>query len=100
MDYACAKGAIVAFTGSLALNLAANGIRVDRVAPGPIRALPIPPSFDEKEVETFGRDAAKMSSRSLRRRRYHGQSLSRHGLRSVQWLAARRFSSLRILAST
>src|SRR3546814_13091243 len=38
IDYAATKGAIVAFTRSLAPTLADKGIRVSGVAPGPIRS--------------------------------------------------------------
>jgi NAD(P)-dependent dehydrogenase (short-subunit alcohol dehydrogenase family) len=54
LDYAATKGAIVAFTRSLALNLADKGIRVNGVAPGPIWTPLIPASFDESKVESFG----------------------------------------------
>lgn len=56
IDYASTKGAIVAFTRSLALNLAQKGIRVNGVAPGPIWTPLIPASFPEERVETFGAD--------------------------------------------
>ena len=36
LDYAATKGAIIAFTRSLSQGLAARGIRVNAVAPGPI----------------------------------------------------------------
>jgi NAD(P)-dependent dehydrogenase (short-subunit alcohol dehydrogenase family) len=36
LDYSATKGAITAFTRSLALNLVDKGIRVNAVAPGPI----------------------------------------------------------------
>jgi NAD(P)-dependent dehydrogenase (short-subunit alcohol dehydrogenase family) len=56
IDYASTKGAIVAFTRSLALNLAARKIRVNAVAPGPIWTPLIPSSFDKKSVKEFGSD--------------------------------------------
>jgi NAD(P)-dependent dehydrogenase (short-subunit alcohol dehydrogenase family) len=56
LDYSSTKGAIVAFTRSLALNLAEKGIRVNGVAPGPIWTPLIPSTFPPEEVETFGGD--------------------------------------------
>ena len=37
LDYSATKGAIVSFTRSLALSVASEGIRVNAVAPGPVR---------------------------------------------------------------
>ncbi len=54
MDYASTKGAITAFTRSLAQNLAEKNIRVNGVAPGPIWTPLIPASFDMKKVKEFG----------------------------------------------
>jgi len=56
MDYASTKGAIVAFTRSLASNLAERKIRVNGVAPGPIWTPLIPASFPEDKVKSFGKD--------------------------------------------
>lgn len=57
IDYSAAKGAIVSFTRSLALNLMDKGIRVNAVAPGPIWTPLIVSSFDRKKVSQFGSDA-------------------------------------------
>lgn len=54
LDYSSTKGAIVAFTRSLALNLVDRGIRVNGVAPGPIWTPLIPASFSEDRVSSFG----------------------------------------------
>ncbi|HUS34444.1 MAG TPA: SDR family oxidoreductase [Verrucomicrobiae bacterium] len=54
IDYASTKGAIVAFTRSLAKNLAEKEIRVNGVAPGPIWTPLIPSTFSEDKVEKFG----------------------------------------------
>jgi len=56
IDYAATKGALVAFTRSLALNLAKRGIRVNAVAPGPIWTPLISSSFSSDEVAEFGKD--------------------------------------------
>jgi len=56
IDYAATKGAIVAFTRSLAVNVAKKGIRVNAVAPGPIWTPLIPATFPEEKVEIFGKD--------------------------------------------
>ncbi|HEX9942212.1 MAG TPA: SDR family oxidoreductase [Thermoanaerobaculia bacterium] len=55
IDYASTKGAIVAFTRSLAQNLAPR-IRVNAVAPGPIWTPLIPASFPPDKVASFGKD--------------------------------------------
>ncbi|HZY22171.1 MAG TPA: SDR family oxidoreductase [Beijerinckiaceae bacterium] len=54
LDYSATKGAIVAFTRSLAKKLVEKGIRVNGVAPGPIWTPLIPSTFDAKHVASFG----------------------------------------------
>ncbi|KAF7805128.1 NADPH-dependent aldehyde reductase 1, chloroplastic-like [Senna tora] len=54
LDYTATKGAIVAFTRGLSLQLVSKGIRVNGVAPGPIWTPLIPASFKEEEVAEFG----------------------------------------------
>lgn len=56
LDYSSTKGAIVAFTRSLALSLAEKRIRVNAVAPGPIWTPLIPSTFPEEKVQSFGAD--------------------------------------------
>jgi NAD(P)-dependent dehydrogenase (short-subunit alcohol dehydrogenase family) len=56
IDYASTKGAIVAFTRSLAGNLKQRRIRVNAVAPGPVWTPLIPASFPADKVESFGED--------------------------------------------
>jgi NAD(P)-dependent dehydrogenase (short-subunit alcohol dehydrogenase family) len=56
LDYAATKGAIVAFTRSLAGNLAKKRIRVNAVAPGPVWTPLIPSTFAPDKVARFGSD--------------------------------------------
>lgn len=56
IDYSATKGAITAFTRSMALNLADKGIRVNAVAPGPIWTPLIPATFDAQKVQEHGAD--------------------------------------------
>ncbi|XP_022870053.1 NADPH-dependent aldehyde reductase 1, chloroplastic-like [Olea europaea var. sylvestris] len=56
LDYTSTKGAIVAFTRGLALQLVKKGIRVNGVAPGPIWTPLIPASFSEEETANFGKE--------------------------------------------
>ena len=56
IDYAATKGAVVAFTRSLALSLVERGIRVNAVAPGPVWTPLIPASFAPEDVRKFGSD--------------------------------------------
>lgn len=56
VDYSSTKGAILAFTRSLAMQLVDKGIRVNAVAPGPIMTPLIPASFDAYHVKQFGKD--------------------------------------------
>jgi NAD(P)-dependent dehydrogenase (short-subunit alcohol dehydrogenase family) len=54
LDYASTKGAIVAFTRSLSMNVVGQGIRVNAVAPGPIWTPLIPSTFPADQVSEFG----------------------------------------------
>jgi NAD(P)-dependent dehydrogenase (short-subunit alcohol dehydrogenase family) len=58
LDYSSTKGAITAFTRSLAKNLVKDGIRVNAVAPGPIWT-PLNPFGGQppEEVKDFGKDS-------------------------------------------
>lgn len=56
LDYASTKGAIHAFTKSLAQNLVERGIRVNCVAPGPVWTPLNPSDKDAKDVAEFGAD--------------------------------------------
>jgi NAD(P)-dependent dehydrogenase (short-subunit alcohol dehydrogenase family) len=56
LDYASTKGAIHAFTKSLAQNLVERGIRVNCVAPGPVWTPLNPADQKPKDVAEFGAD--------------------------------------------
>jgi NAD(P)-dependent dehydrogenase (short-subunit alcohol dehydrogenase family) len=56
LDYSATKGAIHAFTKSLAQSLVEKGIRVNCVAPGPVWTPLNPSDRAAKDVRTFGAD--------------------------------------------
>jgi NAD(P)-dependent dehydrogenase (short-subunit alcohol dehydrogenase family) len=56
VDYAATKGAIHAFTRSLAQAVADQGIRVNCVAPGPVWTPLIPATLERDHVGRFGED--------------------------------------------
>jgi NAD(P)-dependent dehydrogenase (short-subunit alcohol dehydrogenase family) len=58
VDYTATKGAIHAFTKSLALNLGERGIRVNAVIAGPVWTPNIPATMPVEEVENFGHEVA------------------------------------------
>jgi NAD(P)-dependent dehydrogenase (short-subunit alcohol dehydrogenase family) len=55
IDYATTKGAILAFTYSMAQSLTDKGIRVNCVAPGPVWTPLIPATMPEDKVKDFGK---------------------------------------------
>lgn len=58
VDYTATKGAIHAFTKSLALQLGERNIRVNAVIPGPVWTPNIPGTMPIEEVENFGHEVA------------------------------------------
>jgi NAD(P)-dependent dehydrogenase (short-subunit alcohol dehydrogenase family) len=54
IDYAATKGAILAFTYSMAQSLVERRIRVNCVAPGPVWTPLIPATMDEEKTAHFG----------------------------------------------
>lgn len=56
LDYSATKGAIVAFTRSLAKNVAKQKIRVNGVAPGPVWTPLVVNSFSAEQLAEFGKD--------------------------------------------
>jgi len=58
VDYTATKGAIHAFTKSLALYLGKRNIRVNCVVPGPVWTPNIPATMPIEEVEHFGHEVA------------------------------------------
>jgi NAD(P)-dependent dehydrogenase (short-subunit alcohol dehydrogenase family) len=59
LDYSATKGAIHAFTKSLAQHLLDRGIRVNCVAPGPVWTPLNPADRDAEDVAHFGEDTPK-----------------------------------------
>ena len=58
VDYTATKGAIHAFTKSLALQLGKRNIRVNAVIPGPVWTPNIPGTMPINEVQNFGHEVA------------------------------------------
>ena len=58
IPYTSTKGAIHAFTKSLALNLGERNIRVNAVVPGPVWTPNIPGTMPAEDVENFGHEVA------------------------------------------
>lgn len=58
VPYTSSKGAIHAFTKSLALNLGERNIRVNCVVPGPVWTPNIPGTMPVEDVENFGHEVA------------------------------------------
>jgi NAD(P)-dependent dehydrogenase (short-subunit alcohol dehydrogenase family) len=56
IDYSATKGAILAYTYSMAQALMPRGIRVNAVAPGPVWTPLIPSTLPPEKVERFGTD--------------------------------------------
>ena len=69
LDYSTTKGAIHAFTRSLAMNVLPRGIRVNAVAPGPVWT-PLNPS------DRAGRDVSKFGSQSDMKRPAQPEEIS------------------------
>jgi NAD(P)-dependent dehydrogenase (short-subunit alcohol dehydrogenase family) len=89
IDYTATKGAIHAFTKSLALSLGERGIRVNCVVPGPVWTPNIPGTMPADEVENFGtrsrsvarparRTRARLRAAGVQRRQLHDR-LARRG---------------------
>lgn len=57
LDYSATKGAVLAFTYSLAQNLVERRIRVNAVAPGPVWTPLIPATFPNEKASSFGQQA-------------------------------------------
>jgi NAD(P)-dependent dehydrogenase (short-subunit alcohol dehydrogenase family) len=56
IDYSATKGAILAFTYSMAQALVERKIRVNSVAPGPVWTPLIPATMDEEKTASFGQE--------------------------------------------
>lgn len=57
LDYSATKGAVLAFTYSLAQNLVERRIRVNAVAPGPVWTPLIPATMPPEKASSFGQQA-------------------------------------------
>ena len=62
IDYSATKGAILAFTYSLAQSLVQRRIRVNCVAPGPVWTPLIPSTMPEEKTERFGQQVPMKQS--------------------------------------
>ena len=103
IDYSTSKGAIHAFTKSLALSLGPRQIRVNAVLPGPVWTPNIPGTMPIEEVKNFGHEGRARPARTARRtcpclcpaRVQRRQLHDRQSCRSHRRQARRRFKQNR-----